>query len=312
MAQYTVLSDQNIRSIIATYNLGELHSFKILSGGSENTNYLVVTQSGKYVMTICEQKSAQEAGELANLLEHLAYHNFSTSKIVRNSTNEAIALWNGKPVMVKTFLEGKIIEDLPENLVVLLGRELGRLHQIEAPEYLPKIISYGKEHFYEVENYAPNSQFNLWLYEVRDYIEKHISPNLPKALIHSDLFYNNIIVSDDERSATIMDFEEATYYYRVFDLGMTVIGVCAIGETIDLAKASSLMKGYTEETNLTKTEWDCLKAFTVYAAASMSFWRHKNFNYTNPEPKLKDHYLALKNLADYTRELPDDCFQEFN
>ena len=109
-----------------------------------------------------------------------------------------------------------------------------------------------------------------------------------------------------------MDFEEATYYYRVFDLGMTIIGVCTKGEIIDLLKVNSLLKGYTKEINLTITEWDSIKAFTVYAAAAMSFWRHKNFNYTNPDPKLKDHYLALKNLADYTRALPDDCFREFN
>lgn len=312
MAQYTVINSQNVKAIIATYNLGKLLSFKLLSGGSENTNYAVITESGKYVLTICEQKSIEEATELANLLEYLALHNFSTSKIILTRTNKAISQWNGKPVMVKEFIEGKIIEDLPNNLIEFLGKELGKLHKVEAPKYLPKSIGYDKNHFHEVEKYAPNSQFYLWLNEVHQYIEKHISQDLPKVLIHSDLFYSNIIVSTDERSATIMDFEEATYYFRVFDIGMTIIGVCAKGEKIDLTKVKLLLKGYAKEINLTKTEIDCLKAFTVYAAAAMSFWRHKNFNYTNPDSKMKDHYLALKNLADNVRTLPDDCFRSFN
>jgi len=308
MTQYTVINSENVKAIIATYNLGKLLSFELLSGGSENTNYVLITESGKYVLTICEQKSAREATELANLLEYLAQRNFSTSKIVRTRTNKAISLWNGKPVMIKGFLNGKIIEELPNNLIEFLGKELGKLHKIDAPEHLPKTIGYDKDHFYEVEMYAPNSQFHLWLNDIHDYIDKHIGSDLPKALIHSDLFYSNIVVSDDELSATIMDFEEATYYYRVFDLGMTFIGVCAKGEKIDFAKTKSLLKGYREEINITKTELHCLKAFTVYAAAAMSFWRHKNFNYTNPNPKLKNHYLALQNLADHVRALPDFWF----
>ncbi|WP_027078819.1 protein kinase family protein [Maribacter antarcticus] len=77
---------------------------------------------------------------------------------------------------------------------------------------------------------------------------------MPKVLIQSDLFYSNIVVSDDECSATLVDFEEATYYYRVFDMEMTIIGICAKEEIIDLAKVNSLLKGYAEEINMTNME----------------------------------------------------------
>ncbi|WP_027078817.1 protein kinase family protein [Maribacter antarcticus] len=92
MIQYTVLNDQNVRAIMATYNLGELLSFKILSGRSENTNYLVITEIGKYVLTICEQKSAETTIELADLLEYLDHPNFSTLKIILNVTNKTVGL----------------------------------------------------------------------------------------------------------------------------------------------------------------------------------------------------------------------------
>ena len=74
--------------------------------------------------------------------------------------------------------------------------------------------------------YAPESTFYKWLKEIQKYIESYISTDLPKALIHSDIFYNNIIVNKDSEKATIMDFEEACYYYRVFDIGMMIVGTC--------------------------------------------------------------------------------------
>jgi Ser/Thr protein kinase RdoA (MazF antagonist) len=71
---------------------------------------------------------------------------------------------------------------------------------------------------------------------------------------------------------------------------------------------NSLLKGYSQEIKLLDVEQKALQAFTVYAAASMSFWRHKNFNFTHPDPELATHYLELKYIADYIKSLPDEGF----
>jgi homoserine kinase type II len=107
---------------------------------------------------------------------------------------------------------------------------------------------------------------------------------------------------------TIVDFEEASYYYRVFDIGMTIIGVCSGEEKLILKKAIHLLRGYSKEIQLIPRERDSLKAFIVYAAAAMSFWRHRNFNQTNPTSERADHYLALKNLADHVMGISDERF----
>ena len=94
-----------------------------------------------------------------------------------------------------------------------------------------------------------------------------------------------------------MDFEEATYYYRIYDIGMAIVGLCSENEKINLKKVAALLKGYVQEIDLTEKEQNALQPFTVYAAAAMSFWRHQNFNYTKPTPGMEDHYLELKNIA---------------
>ncbi len=308
MAQYSNLTAHEIEAILDNFSINNMESFSVLSGGSENTNYLINTEEIKYVLTICEQKLEKNARELAQLLEHLENNQFETSKIIRNANNEPVTLWKGKPIMVKKFIDGKIIKDLSPRLIELIGKELGKLHKIEAPEYLSKQLLYGKEHFANVEKYAANSSFDIWLKEKLAYVSPYFTTNLPKALIHGDVFYNNVIISEDKSSAVIMDFEEAAYYYRIYDIGMIIIGVCSEETAVNMDKVRCILKGYSQEIELLDIEINALQAFTVYAGASMTFWRHINFNYTRPDPKFSDHYLGLKVLTDFIAEQPADCF----
>ena len=52
MAQYTVLNNKDLETILAQYGINEVKSYNVLSGGSENTNYLVKTAVKNYVLTI--------------------------------------------------------------------------------------------------------------------------------------------------------------------------------------------------------------------------------------------------------------------
>ena len=310
MAQYTTLNKQEIETIASEFSIKNIYSFNILSGGSENTNYLLKTAVGNYVLTICEQKTEQKARELALLLEHLEKHQFKSSKIIRTTKNQPISFWSKKPLMVKKFLEGTVYQELPNHLLELAGCELGKLHKIEAPEYLSKQANFGKEQFINVRKYAADSAFETWLNKKLESVLPYLSKDLPKSLIHSDLFSNNVVIAKDEQSATIMDFEEAVYYYRIFDIGMTIIGSCRGNKVIDSQKVKTLLKGYSKEIQLSTLEIEALKAFTIYAGAAMTFWRHLNFNYTEPTPNLFNHYLELQTITDYIEALPLDYFHE--
>ncbi len=302
------LNRSEIEAILAGFAIDNISSYEVLCGGSENINYLIVAETGKYVLTISEQKSEEKARELALLLEHLEKHHFETSRIIRNTLNEPISIWKGRPILMKSFVEGKILKHLSKPLLELAGKELAKLHQIKAPDYLPTQVNYGKEQFALVEAYAANSPFHIWLKEKLHYISPYLSSDLPVALIHSDVFSDNVVVREDEKSLVIVDFEESACYYRIFDIGMMVIGLCAEGETINFEKAACLLKGYGQEIQLLDAELNALQAFTVYAGAAMTFWRHKNFNYIKPNPKLSDHYLGLLVLSDYVENQAADCF----
>jgi homoserine kinase type II len=309
MAHYSILNKADILEILKPYSIFNIKKFQILDGGSENTNYKIDSEVGKIVLTISEQKTIQEAQHLAELLDHLKKNNFDTSELVHTSQNKSLTKYKNKPVMVKRYLEGKIMSDVPMHLLKQIGADTARLHKISVPDYVRDIMWCGKERFNEVKEYALNSSFDLWLTDTHSYIEKNIASDLPKAFIHTDIFGSNIIISNDETKATIMDFEEATHYFRVFDIAVLFISLCVESGDLDFTRASSILKSYTSVTKLTDEEKQALQPLTVYAAAGVAFWRHKNFNYTNPDDNLKDSYLYMKDLADKVRDLPSSYFK---
>jgi len=308
MAQYSILNKVELLEILQPYSISEIKSYEILGGGSENTNYKIDSGFGIIVLTISEQKTIEEAQNLTRLLNYLKRHNFSTSEIVHTAQKKSLSIFNNKPVMVKKFIAGKIMSSLPTHLLEQIGADVAKLHKIAPPDYLRDVMWCGKERFNEVEEYALNSSFDIWIKDILLYVDKYITPDLPKVFIHSDIFDSNIIVNHDETKATIMDFEEATYYFRIFDIAILFIGLCIENKIINFSHASSILKGYTNNIQLTKREIQVLQPFTVYAAAGVAFWRHKNFNYLKPDKYLKDTYLEMKDLADSIRALTASQF----
>ena len=210
--------------------------------------------------------------------------------------------------MIKKYIKGKIEKNFSDNILKLIGEQIAKLHMIPPPSYLPSQVNYGKERFDDLNKFSDNSNFQLWLNQKIEYLKPFFKIDLTKSFIHSDIFYDNIIVSNDELSVTIMDFEESAFYYRIYDIGMAIIGVCRDDQLINLDKVKNLMIGYKNVINLSENELKSLKAFTIYAGVSMAFWRYLNFNYIKPNSLLSNHYLELKNLTDFIEKLPDNAF----
>jgi len=308
MSALSKLSHDDIRTVLAPFGIDTIESFSLLNGGSENTNYKIVCPNHRYVLTICEQKSQQKGVELVQLLDFLKANNFTSSQAIRTLSGQETSVWQEKAVIVKTFIDGEILADLSDDLLNNLGAQLAGLHLLKAPSYLPDTLSYGLEKFDEIAVYAADSEFHRWLLAIRRHTEKYIDTDLPKALIHSDVFYNNIIVDAAKNQATIMDFEEASYYYRIFDIGMIIIGTCCLNNQLDMHKARSLIAGYQQNSTLSHGEIKALQVFTTYAAAATAFWRHQNYNYTNFDPTMTDHYLAMQLLGQQVMAIPSADF----
>ena len=107
MAVYTEVSDEELSTFIASYGLGELLSFKGIAEGVENTNYIVHTTHGPFILTLYERRTAREdLPFFLGLMEHLAARGVSCPTPVRDLKGRNLNELAGRPAALVTFLEG--------------------------------------------------------------------------------------------------------------------------------------------------------------------------------------------------------------
>jgi len=242
VALYAQLDRSAVEGLTRRFGIGDITAFSVLDGGRENTSYCVETSSGRYVLTHFDQKSLKYATNFANLLVYLIDQGIRTSRVVVPPKEPIVFLHDKKPVMLKRYVDGDVTTNLTGNLLVQLGEEMARLHEIPAPSYLPKSFPYGRSYFPEVIDSNLDHAYIDWLSEKSRYLQKRIPQNLPMTFIHGDVFFDNLIVQDDQLMA-IIDFEEACHYYRSFDLGMVIVGTCRDRQGISFEKARRFIRG---------------------------------------------------------------------
>jgi len=307
MAHYARLDRAAIEGLAHRFGIDDVSAFSVMHGGSENTSYCIEAGSGKYVLTLCERKSLQRTIDLVSLLVHLADHGIRTSRVVVPLDEPVVILHDQKPVMLKHHIDGSTTSGLSDNALFQLGEEMARLNATPVPSYVPDSFPYGLKQFHEVIDSNLDHAYVGWLSEKDSYLRDQIPPALPMALIHGDIFVDNLVVQGDQLMA-IIDFEDACQYYRCFDLGMTIVGTCRDHRGICFEKAKRFIDGYQNKASLQPDEREALKIFTVYAAVTTSFWRFRHYHLRKPEPQFFDKYIEMQTLADTIAEYPESRF----
>jgi len=307
MPIYTRLEREEIVRLTAQYPIGVLEDVEDITGGQANSSFKLTASTGNYVLSICDAKTSGEVARLARVLRHLAENGFRTTRVVSSKDGRLVVNHLGKPVLLKHYLEGSVPKNMTAEMVRLVGRELARLHQIKAPPGLPPRFAYGLESFDEVITSRSDNDYRAWLREKMAYLSQAIRTDLPRCLIHGDVFYDNTLFNGNMLAA-IIDFEEACHYYRAFDLGMCAAGSCTTGGFLDLDKTRALVDGYLEIGHLANREKKALQAFVIYGATATSFWRFRQYNLLRPSQEKTKTYRQMNLIADQVHDMPADDF----
>jgi homoserine kinase type II len=299
---YQELSIDELKELFEQFSDDEIINHKLLSGGSANSNYWLQTSKGEYVIAVSQTKTTAETQVLADVLHYLADHSFETSKYYPTLLGSDVTVSRQKPVILKSYIKGLVPEVLSLDMAYKLGQQMARLHQIPPPVFLPQTHEYEIAAFEKLlaEQHALDHPFMPWIKETTQYLKASLDFDLPKCMIHGDIFSSNLVVTDAQE-VVIMDFEEACYNYRVFDIGMTIIGTCVIDGKIQLELINTLLDAYLSINTLTRDEITAIKDFAVYTAAGTALWRFKQFNMLFPNDSLKDHYQEMCDIADEIR-----------
>ena len=107
MAVYTEVSDADLEAFLADYDIGQAESFKGIAEGVENTNYVLSTTLGQYMVTLYEKRvDPRDLPFFLGLMDHLAERGINCPRPIHGRDGEALRTLAGRPAAITTFLQG--------------------------------------------------------------------------------------------------------------------------------------------------------------------------------------------------------------
>src|SRR6187399_2764716 len=128
MAVYTDVTAEDLGRFLSGYDVGELLAYKGIAEGVENSNFLVHTATGNFILTLYEKRVAE--GDLPfflGLMEHLAARGITCPQPVKNRSGEILGTLAGRPAAIVTFLDGMWMRRIDAKHCVAVGEALARL-----------------------------------------------------------------------------------------------------------------------------------------------------------------------------------------
>src|ERR1044071_1157190 len=138
MAVYTDVTADDLNEFLGRYDIGALLSYKGIAEGVENSNFLVHTSKGNFILTLYEKRVAEkDLPFFLALMEHLAARGITCPQPVKNKQGTMLGRLAGRPAAIVTFLDGVWIRRPSPGHCAAVGEALARLH-LAGADFKPK------------------------------------------------------------------------------------------------------------------------------------------------------------------------------
>jgi homoserine kinase type II len=285
MAVYTDVAADELADFLSRYEIGELLSYKGIAEGVENSNFLLHTSAGYFILTLYEKRVAK--GDLPfflGLMTHLALHGISCPQPVKNKKGEALSALAGRPAAIIGFLEGVWPRKPNVAHCAGVGQALARVHL--AGRDFPMVrenalsVSGWRPLFEAAAARADEVQHGLrgFVSAELDYLEGGVWPrNLPAGVIHADLFPDNVFFLG-ERLSGIIDFTFACNDMLAYDVAICLNAWCFESDcSFNVTKARAFLNAYGRERELSQAEQNAMPLLARGAALRFLLTRLVDF-----------------------------------
>ena len=317
MAVYTDVAAEDLAGFLSHYSIGELLSYKGIAEGVENSNFLLHTTTGSFILTLYEKRVAKnDLPFFLGLMGHLATHGITCPQPVIDKNGEALGVLAGRPAAIINFLEGIWPRKPSAAHCAGVGRALAKMHLAgsDFPMSRPNTLSVSgwRPLFDAAASRADGLQQGLCnLLEAElDHLEAQWPRELPQGVIHADLFPDNVFFLGEKLSGLI-DFYFACNDILAYDVAICLNAWCfEIDHSFNVTKARAFLNAYTRERKLSKSEQEALPLLA--RGAAMRFLLTRLVDWLNVPPgalvrpkdpleyvrKLRFHQ-SVKNIGDY-------------
>ena len=265
MAVYTDVADEDLAAFLADYDVGQLLSYKGIAEGVENSNFLVHTSAGHFILTLYEKRvAAADVPFFLALMEHLANRGLTCPQPVKNRAGKALGKLAGRPAALVTFLEGMWIRRPTASHCAAVGEALAKMHLAGADFKLKRQNALSIAGWRAIcEATAPRAddvQRGLAATMAKElaHLEKAWPHDLPQGIIHADLFPDNVFFLGDKLSGLI-DFYFACTDTLAYDVAICLNAWCFEPDhSYNVTKGRELLSAYAKTRPLSAAERDAL------------------------------------------------------
>jgi homoserine kinase type II len=305
MAVYTEVSDDALRAFLALYAIGDVISFKGIAEGVENSNFLMRTAGGQYILTLYEKRvKAADLPFFIGLMEHLAQRGVTCPQPVRNRAGSALGELAGRPAAIVTFLDGLWIRRPNVRHCGEVGEALARMHLAGADFALkrPNALSLEgwRSLFGAAQARADEVASRLGEESAAElaFLEAHWPKGLPSGVIHADLFNDNVFFLG-ERLSGLIDFYFACNDAFAYDLAICLSAWCFEPDNeFNVSKGRAMIAAYERLRPLSEAE---IAALPLLArGAALRFMLTRLVDWLNVPAGAK---VAPKNPLEYRDKL---------
>ncbi|MBO88704.1 MAG: homoserine kinase [Rickettsiales bacterium] len=304
MAVYTEVSNEDLETFVSSYGIGSVLSFKGIAEGVENTNYLMHTEEGQFILTLYEKRvSPEDLPYFLNLMTFLANAGIPCPVPLHAKNGALLGELCGRPAAIVTFLNGMWPKKIKTIHCAELGTALARLHTAGAGFTMSRpnglSINAWRPLFNESAAQADKIQPGLekFLWNELDYLEKNWPGNLPTGICHADLFPDNVFFLGQSLSGLI-DFYFACNDFLIYDLAICLNAWCFERDSsFNITKARSMLAAYRKERDISNLE--ILTLPIVARGAALRFLLTRLFDWLNHpagalvKPKDPREYLSI-------------------
>src|SRR6266508_2031350 len=273
MAVYTDVAAEDLAQFLAGYDIGELLAYKGIAEGVENSNFLVHTSQGNFILTLYEKRvAAKDLPFFLALMEHLHARGITCPHPVKNRKGEVLGTVAGRPAAIITFLDGLWIRRPSATHCAALGTSLAKLHLagLDFPGKRANALSVdGWRALYEhcsPRAHAVQRDLRTFLADELGHLERTWPRNLPQGVIHADLFPDNVFFLGEKLSGLI-DFYFACTDALAYDVAICLNAWCfETDHSYNVTKGRSLLQAYAAVRPLSDEERDALPLLARGAA----------------------------------------------
>jgi homoserine kinase type II len=305
MAVYTHVDEEALADFLSHYDTGAVVAFKGIAEGVENSNFLLQTENGSYILTLYEKRV--KTGDLPfflGLMSHLAAKGIACPTPIVGDDGEALRELCGRPAALISFLRGLSVVRPTIAHCAAIGRGMAEMHRAVADFTMPRPNALGLAGWHQLASACRDQAEAVrpglmgLIDDELDYLDGAWPRDLPSGVIHADLFPDNVFFMG-ERLTGLIDFYFACHDFLAYDLAIVMNAWCFEPDrAFNATKARRLLAGYQAVRPLRADETAALPALA--RGAALRFLLTRLYDWVN---QVEGALVRPKDPGEYVEKL---------